>query len=308
MEFSRRTLGLFAASAGFVRAEPPAARAPVGLVLSHEQFPTSRLLDFAFVWASDNLQPWQDDQGHSMFPRLTLALVGERARRVTFGSGVPCPSYRHHPTEVAQAFASLDLLAPGRTFLGVGTGEAVNEQAGTGHYGRYAERHDRLVEAITLIRRLWTGERVTFRGRFFSTDQLKLYDLPSKPPPVYVAAQGPKSARLGGQYGDGWITQAGASLDPAPRDAFAAGARAAGRTRMRCRNGPNCSPWSATSARSTWLRSVGGSRSTRPTCPTRRRSRRPRRRRRWRRWPAAGRWAPIRPCTSRRCGSCSTRA
>ncbi|MDQ0377315.1 F420-dependent hydroxymycolic acid dehydrogenase [Amycolatopsis thermophila] len=238
MEFSRRTLGMFAASAGLPRFEPPAARAPVGLVLSHEQFPTARLLDFArqaedagfsFVWASDHLQPWQDDQGHSMFPWLTLALVGERTRRLAFGSGVTCPSYRHHPSEVAQAFASLELLAPGRTFLGVGTGEAVNEQAGTGQYGRYAERHDRLAEAIELIRRLWTGERVTFRGRFFTTDQLKLYDLPSKPPPVYVAAQGPKSARLAGRYGDGWITQAGASLDPALRNAFAEGARAAGK-------------------------------------------------------------------------------
>ncbi|GAB3584035.1 hypothetical protein GCM10027445_59640 [Amycolatopsis endophytica] len=136
MEISRRGLGMFAASAGFVRFEPPSARAPVGLVLSHEQFPTARLLEFArqaedagfpHVWASDHQQPWQDNQGHSMFPWLTLALVGERTRRVGFGSGVTCPSYRHHPSEVAQAFASLELLAPGRTFLGLGTGESVNE-------------------------------------------------------------------------------------------------------------------------------------------------------------------------------------
>jgi TAT-translocated FGD2 family F420-dependent dehydrogenase len=216
----------------------PDAGGAVGFVLSHEQFPTAQLTSFSeraeragfgYLWASDHLQPWQDNEGHSMFPWLTLALVSQCTRRVPLGTGVTCPTYRYHPVDVAQAFASLALLAPGRTFLGVGTGEAVNEQAGTAHYGRYAERHDRLIEAIALIRELWTGQRISFRGRYFQTDQLKLYDVPTKPPPIYVAAGGPKSARLAGQYGDGWITQSSSVSDPTLRAAFADGARIAGK-------------------------------------------------------------------------------
>ncbi|GLY64269.1 F420-dependent hydroxymycolic acid dehydrogenase [Amycolatopsis taiwanensis] len=218
--------------------EPPGRETGVGLALSHEQFRTPQLVGFAEqaeqagfgpVWASDHLQPWQDDQGHSMFPWLTLALIGERTHRMHFGTGVTCPTYRHHPSNIAQAFASLALLSPGRVYLGVGTGEALNELAGTGHWGRYAERHDRLVEAITLIRQLWTGRRLSFAGRYFQTDQLKLYDLPERPPPVYVAAAGPKSARLAGQHGDGWITQYELVFDPKLRAAFDDGARAAGK-------------------------------------------------------------------------------
>jgi TAT-translocated FGD2 family F420-dependent dehydrogenase len=164
-----------------------------------------------------------------MFPWLTLALAGQRTQRIPLGSGVTCPIYRHHPVEVAQAFASLELLAPGRVFLGVGTGERLNEQAATTQFGRYAERHDRLIEAIDLIRQLWTGRRVSYRGRYFQTEQLELYDLPEKPPPIYVAAGGPKSARLAGQYGDGWITQASSATDPQLVRAFVDGARAAGK-------------------------------------------------------------------------------
>jgi F420-dependent hydroxymycolic acid dehydrogenase len=252
---SRRRFGLLGMAAGVAgvagvpggagrgAADPPAAApdragADVGFVLSHEQFRTPDLVTFAeraeqagfgHVWASDHLQPWQDNEGHSMFPWLTLALVGARTQRIPFGTGVTCPSYRYHPAEVAQAFASLALLAPGRVFLGVGTGEAVNERAGDGQYGRYAERYDRLVEAITLIRQLWTGRRISFGGRYFQTDQLKLYDVPETPPPIYVAASGPRSARLAGRYGDGWITQAGSVTDPTLRAAFADGAVAVGR-------------------------------------------------------------------------------
>ncbi|HYZ37856.1 MAG TPA: F420-dependent hydroxymycolic acid dehydrogenase [Pseudonocardiaceae bacterium] len=212
-------------------------QARVGFVLSSEQFPTSKLVElaaaaeqagFGHLWASDHLQPWQDNEGHSSFPWLTLGLVSQRTRTAIFGTGVTCPTYRHHPTDVAQAFATLTGLAPGRVFLGVGTGEALNELAGTGQFGRYPERHDRLIEAITLIRQLWSGQRVSFRGRYFQTEQLQLYDLPQQPPPIYVAAGGPKSATLAGQYGDGWITTGG-SVNTRLRVAFEQGARAAGK-------------------------------------------------------------------------------
>lgn len=207
-------------------------------MLSHEQFTTAELLDqaqaaeqagFQYLWASDHLQPWQDNQGHSMFPWITLALVGQRTSRIAFGSGVTCPIYRYHPAVVAQAFASLAILAPGRVFLGLGTGERLNEQAATNQFGPYVERHDRLIEAIQLIRQLWSGERISFQGRYFQTNKLKLYDLPSPAPPIFVAASGPKSATLAGQYGDGWISQAAALEEPKLVTAFEQGAEASGR-------------------------------------------------------------------------------
>jgi F420-dependent hydroxymycolic acid dehydrogenase len=215
----------------------PAARG-VGVVLSHEQFRTDRLVaqaraaeqaGFQYVWASDHIQPWQDNEGHSMFPWLTLALVGNSTGRISFGTGVTCPTYRYHPATVAQAFASLAILSPGRVFLGVGTGERLNEQATTNTYGNYAERHDRLIEAIELIRQLWSGSRISFSGRYFQTNALKLYDTPATPPPIFVAAGGPKSAKLAGQYGDGWITQARDLTNSKLLAAFTAGAQAAGR-------------------------------------------------------------------------------
>ncbi|WP_077100319.1 F420-dependent hydroxymycolic acid dehydrogenase [Mycobacterium terramassiliense] len=216
----------------------PAAAKGVGVVLSHEQFRTDQLIaqaqaaeqgGFQYVWASDHIQPWQDDEGHSMFPWLTLALVGNATSRLTFGTGVTCPTYRYHPATVAQAFASLALLSPGRVFLGLGTGERLNEQATTNTYGNYRERHDRLIEAIEMIRQLWSGSRISFAGRYFQTNSLKLYDVPANPPPIFVAASGPKSAKLAGQYGDGWITQARDVTNAKLLAAFGAGAQAVGR-------------------------------------------------------------------------------
>jgi F420-dependent hydroxymycolic acid dehydrogenase len=217
---------------------PPPAGKGVGVVLSHEQFRTDQLVaqaqaaeqgGFHHAWASDHIQPWQDNEGHSMFPWLTLALVGNSTSRISFGTGVTCPIYRYHPATVAQAFASLAILSPGRVFLGLGTGERLNEQATTNTYGNYTERHDRLIEAIELIRQLWSGSRISFAGRHFQTNSLKLYDTPATPPPIFVAAGGPKSAKLAGQYGDGWISQARDLTNSKLLAAFSAGAQAAGR-------------------------------------------------------------------------------
>jgi F420-dependent hydroxymycolic acid dehydrogenase len=253
---SRRGFGRMAAGAGVLGAgglsgcgprgadrTTPTVPAPssgkgVGVVLSHEQFRTDQLVaqaqaaeraGFQYVWASDHIQPWQDNEGHSMFPWLTLALVGNGTSRISFGTGVTCPIYRYHPATVAQAFAYLAVLSPGRVFLGLGTGERLNEQATTNVFGRYTERHDRLVEAIGLIRQLWSGQRISFTGRYFQTTTLKLYDPPPTPPPIFVAASGPKSAALAGQYGDGWITQARDLKNPKLLAALSAGAQAAGR-------------------------------------------------------------------------------
>jgi TAT-translocated FGD2 family F420-dependent dehydrogenase len=217
---------------------PPPSGPGVGFVLSHEQFTTTQLVDqaqaaeqsgFRYLWASDHIQPWQDNEGHAMFPWITLALVGQRTQHVPFGTGVTCPIWRFHPTTVAHAFASLAILFPGRVFLGVGTGERLNEQAATTQFGSYQERHDRLIEAIQLIRQLWSGQRISFQGRYFQTNQLKIYDVPPSPPPIFVAAGGPKSAQLAGQYGDGWITQADGVKNQKLLSAFNQGAQASGR-------------------------------------------------------------------------------
>jgi alkanesulfonate monooxygenase SsuD/methylene tetrahydromethanopterin reductase-like flavin-dependent oxidoreductase (luciferase family) len=131
---------------------------------------------------------------------------------------------------VAQTFASLGVFHPGRIFLGLGTGEAVNEQAATGQWGKYAERAERLIEAVTIIRQLWAGEWVNFNGKYFQTKDVHLYDGPAQAVPLYIASAGPKSAKLAGQYADGWITHTKDLMDPKMRDAFSQGVKAVGKT------------------------------------------------------------------------------
>lgn len=213
--------------------------AQIGYVLSHEQFSAPELLEigvaaeqagFDMLWASDHIHPWQDNQGHASHAWITLAALGQRTERIPFGTGVTCPTYRYHPAVVAHAFASLGVLYPGRVFLGVGSGEALNEQAATGQWDDYDGRAERFVEAVELIRKLWTGEPITHQGRFYTTQALKLYDLPRVPVPLYMAASGEHSLRLAGEHGDGLITDAETAVDKEMRDLFEQGARAAGKS------------------------------------------------------------------------------
>jgi F420-dependent hydroxymycolic acid dehydrogenase len=210
----------------------------IGYVLSHEQFRQPDLLTigiaaeqagFDTLWASDHIQPWQHNQGHSGHAWITLAALGQRTQRISFGTGVTCPTYRYHPAIVAHAFASLGVLYPGRVFLGVGSGEALNEQAATGQWHAYPERASRLVEAIELIKALWTGETITRDGDYYSVEGLKLYELPDQPVPLYMAAGGEQSMGLAGKYSDGLISDAESAVKPELRQAFAAGAHEAGR-------------------------------------------------------------------------------
>ena len=288
-------------------APPPSPGAGIGFVLSHEDFTTAQLLDqaqaaeragFRYVWASDHIQPWQDNEGHAMFPWITLALVGQRTSHITFGTGVTCPIYRYHPTTVAQAFATLALLNPGRVFLGVGTGERLNEQAATTQFGSYRERHDRLAEAITLIRQLWSGQRISFQGKYFQTNQFKLYDPPPSPPPIYVAAGGPKSAHLAGQFGDGWITEAGGIHNQRLLDAFNRGAHASGRDPAALGKRVEMFAVVGDQARSPAPPSAGGSPPAPSTNPIRSRSSGPPRPTHWTKSSAAGPSAPTRTPTS----------
>jgi len=210
----------------------------IGFVLSHEQFRAPELLElgaaaeqagFDRVWTSDHFHPWMDNEGHAGQAWVTLAALGQRTSDIRFGTGVTCPTFRYRPTIVAQAFASLGLLYPGRVFLGVGTGEALNEKPASGEWGNYQERADRLIEAVDLIRQLWTGEWVTYHGQYYQVENARLYDVPSEGVPLYIAAEGPKSMRLAGMYGDGLITDSQRAVKPEMRQAFEEGARAAGK-------------------------------------------------------------------------------
>jgi coenzyme F420-dependent glucose-6-phosphate dehydrogenase len=190
-----------------------------GYKASAEQFGPRELLDFSIeaervgleiVAVSDHFQPWRHHGGHSpsVFPWLGAA--GERTERAVLGTSVLTPTLRYHPSIVAQAFGTLAALHPGRFFLGVGTGESMNETPATGlEWPGAKERRQRMAEAIELIRRLWSEERVTFDGTYYRTDKATVYDRPDEPVPIYVAASGPLAAKLAGRVGDGYIATSG---------------------------------------------------------------------------------------------------
>lgn len=181
--------------------------------LAHEQFPVPELVHmgsmaskagFHVLATSDHFQPWQANEGHSGQAWVTMAALGAQSHS-WMGTAVTCPTMRYNPAVVAEGFASLSLLYPGRVFLGVGSGEALNEQAATGEWPKWQERWDRLIEAIDVIRQLWTGKDVDFKGKFYNV-QAKLYDKPAKQIPIFTAANGKKSMRLAGIHGDGLIS------------------------------------------------------------------------------------------------------
>jgi G6PDH family F420-dependent oxidoreductase len=155
-----------------------------------------------------------------------MSALGQRSRHAWMGTTVTCPTFRYNPAVVAEAFASLSLLYPGRIFLGIGSGEALNEEAATGVWPNWQERSDRLIEATGLIRELWKGNPVRHKGTFYSVDA-QLYDPPAAPVPILMAANGPKAMRRAGQYGDGLITDPNTLKNH--RSEFDDGARTAGK-------------------------------------------------------------------------------
>jgi coenzyme F420-dependent glucose-6-phosphate dehydrogenase len=213
----------------------------IGYKASAEQFAPGALLEFTIeaerrgfdlAGVSDHFQPWRHTGGHSPAAIPWLAAAGQRTSTMALGTSVLTPTLRYHPSVVAQAFATLGCLTPGRVFLGVGTGEAMNETPVTGgEFPGRKERRRRLAEAIELIRRLWSEERVDFDGDFYRTRKATIYDRPEEPVPIYVAASGPLAAKLAGRVGDGFICTSG--KDPALYDELLAkvveGAEAAGR-------------------------------------------------------------------------------
>lgn len=196
----------------------------LGFKASAEQFDPRELVEIAVaaeehgmdsVAVSDHFQPWRHNGGHAPFSLAWMAAVGERTKRVQIGTSVMTPTFRYNPAVIAQAFASMGCLYPGRIMLGVGTGEALNEYA-TGFQGEwpeFKERFARLRESIKLMRALWTGEEINFDGEYYKTQGAYMYDVPDKPIPVYVAAGGPVVARYAGRAGDGFICTSGKGAD-----------------------------------------------------------------------------------------------
>ena len=190
-----------------------------GYKASAEQFGPRELLDYSLlaeelgletIAISDHFQPWRHKGGHTPAVLPWLGAAGERTSKALLGTSVLTPTMRYHPSIVAQNFATLGYLNPGRVFLGLGTGEALNETPATGAAWPGAkERRLMLREAIELIRQLWSEERVTFEGEYYQTDRATIYDRPEEMIPIYIAASGPLAAKLAGRLGDGYIATSG---------------------------------------------------------------------------------------------------
>ncbi len=170
---------------------------------------------FTGCMAADHFAPWVPQQGQAAFVWNVLTAVGERTRG-DLGPGVTCPSFRFHPVVVAQAAATLAAMYPERTWLGLGSGEALNEHVVGGYWPEASERSLRLFEAIDLINKLFAaslaGKDVRFQGRFFQHETARLWTMPRQPPPILVATAGPINAKRTGRHADGMIT-VGAPLE-----------------------------------------------------------------------------------------------
>ena len=213
----------------------------LGYKASAEQFPPRRLLDLSveaerlgleLIGVSDHFQPFRHTGGHAPACLPWLGALGERTDTALLGTSVLTPTMRYHPSMIAQAFGTLACLNPGRIWMGVGTGESLNETPATGlEWPGAKERRMRLAEAIDLMRRLWTDERITFEGEYYRTEKATIYDRPDEPVPIYVAASGPLAAKLAGRAGDGFIVTSGKApeLYEELNAAMEEGARTAGR-------------------------------------------------------------------------------
>ena len=151
---------------------------------------------FTFATISDHFHPWVDAQGHSPFVWSVIGGISQATERLRLGTGVTCPTIRIHPAIIAQAAATAAVMMPGRFFLGVGTGENLNEHITGERWPASDERREMLVEAIEIMRELWRGESTDYDGVYYHVENARLYTLPDEPPPIYVAAKGEKAAQL----------------------------------------------------------------------------------------------------------------
>jgi G6PDH family F420-dependent oxidoreductase len=187
----------------------------LGFALSSEDHPPNELVrqavvaersGFTFCLISDHYHPWVDAQGHSPFVWSTLGGIAQATEKIRVGTGVTCPTIRIHPAIVAQAAATVASMFDGRFFLGVGSGENLNEHILGDRWPLPDERLEMLEEAVAVMRLLWRGGEQTHRGKHYTVDHARVYTLPEKEVEVFVAAAQSEAAELGGRIGDGFIS------------------------------------------------------------------------------------------------------
>jgi coenzyme F420-dependent glucose-6-phosphate dehydrogenase len=161
---------------------------------------------FAFTSISDHYHPWVDAQGHSPFVWSVIGGVATATERIQLGTGVTCPTVRTHPAIIAQAAATSAAMMPGRFYLGVGSGEALNEHITGERWPETEIRQAMLEEAVAVMRLLWQGGNQSHHGTYYTVENARIYTLPEEPIPVMVAAAGPQAAELAGRIGDGLIS------------------------------------------------------------------------------------------------------
>jgi G6PDH family F420-dependent oxidoreductase len=185
-----------------------------GYALSSEEHPPNDLVQnarraeevgFTFALVSDHFHPWVDSQGHSPFVWSVIGGIAQATEKLRLGTGVTCPTIRIHPAIIAQAAATSAAMMPGRFFLGVGSGENLNEHILGDHWPVPDERLEMLEEAIAVLRLLWQGGYQTHRGKHYTVEKARLYTLPDEPPPIAVAAAQPEAAKLAGRLGDAFV-------------------------------------------------------------------------------------------------------
>lgn len=184
-----------------------------GLALSSEELDPTTMVETARgaeargldrVWLSDHFHPWISEQGESPFVWSVIGAIAATTD-MRIGTGVTCPTVRMHPAIVAHAAATSQVMADGRFFLGVGSGEALNEHILGDPWPEADVRLEMLEEAVDVMRLLWSGEEVSHRGRHYTVSNARLYTCPDEPVPVYVSAFGPKATEVAGRIGDGFV-------------------------------------------------------------------------------------------------------
>jgi G6PDH family F420-dependent oxidoreductase len=186
----------------------------LGFFLSSEEYTPAQLIEqaqraeqagFSALWISDHFHPWIDEQGQSPFVWSMIGALSQ-VTSLPITTAVTCPMVRTHPAIIAQAAATCATLTEGRFVLGVGSGEALNEHITGEHWPPAAVRLDMLEEAVQIIRELWTGEEVEHYGEFYTVENARIYTRPAETPKIYVSGLAPRSTRLAGRIGDGYIS------------------------------------------------------------------------------------------------------
>ena len=187
----------------------------IGYVLSSEEFGAFELVrqarlaeeaGFDGLWISDHFHPWNDAQGHSPLVWTVIGAIAQATARIKLMTAVTCPTVRVHPAIVAHAAATSAVLLEGRFALGVGSGEALNEHILGDRWPSADQRLEMLEESVLVIRTLWQGGTRSHRGRHYTVENARIYDLPERLPPVIVSGFGPKSTALAARIGDGYCT------------------------------------------------------------------------------------------------------